>query len=53
MYLVDDFEKTVKELTDKGVEVLLKANFPGGRSIAYVDLGAANIVIELGQKPKA
>ena len=51
MCQVDDVEATVKELTDKGVEVLLDARFPGGNGIAYVDLGF-NIVIELGQKRK-
>jgi hypothetical protein len=32
------------------VEVLLRAKFPGGRGVAYVDLGVSNIVIELSQK---
>lgn len=50
MYQVDNLEDTVKELTDKGVEVLLKAKFPGGGGVAYVDLGVSNIVIELSQK---
>ncbi|UCC18015.1 MAG: VOC family protein [Dehalococcoidales bacterium] len=50
MYQVDNLEETVKELTDKGVEVLLRAKFPGGRGVAYVDLGVSNIVIELSQK---
>lgn len=50
MYQVDNLEETVKELTDKGVEVLLRAKFPGGRGVAYVDLGVSNLVIELSQK---
>jgi methylmalonyl-CoA/ethylmalonyl-CoA epimerase len=50
MYQVDNLEETVKELTEKGVEILLDAKFPGGHGIAYIDLGAANIVIELSQK---
>ena len=50
MYQVDNLEETVKELTDKGVEVLLRAKFPGGGGVAYVDLGVSNIVIELSQK---
>ena len=53
MYQVDNLEETVKELTDKGVEVLLRAKFPGGPGVAYVDLGVANIVIELSQKRKS
>ena len=50
MYQVDNLEETVKELTDKGVEVLLRAKFPGGGGVAYIDLGVSNIVIELSQK---
>ena len=50
MYQVDNLEKTVKELIDKGVEVLLRAKFPDGGGVAYVDLGVSNIVIELSQK---
>lgn len=50
MCMVDNLKETVKQLTDKGVEVLLAAKFPGGGEIAYVDLGVGNIVIELGQK---
>lgn len=52
MYQVDNLEETVKKLTDKGVEVLLRAKFPGGGGVAYVDLGVGNIVIELSQKRK-
>ena len=50
MYQVDNLEETVKELTGKGVEVLLRAKFPRGGGVAYVDLGVSNIVIELSQK---
>ncbi len=50
MYQVDNLEETVKELTDRGVEVLLRAKFPGGRGVAYVDTGVSNIVIEFSQK---
>ncbi len=50
MYQVDNLEETVKELTDKGVEVLLRAKFPGGGGVAYIDLGVSNIVVELSQK---
>ncbi len=50
MYQVDNLEDTVKKLTDKGVEVLLRAKFPGGGGVAYLDLGVSNIVIELSQK---
>ena len=51
MCMVDDLEKTVNELTEKGVEILLDARGPHG-GIVYVDLGVANIVIEIGEKRK-
>jgi len=50
MFAVDDFEKELDRLTKQGVEVLLRAKFPGGSGVAYLDLGAANFVIELVQK---
>ncbi|NLE08157.1 MAG: hypothetical protein GX631_02730 [Dehalococcoidales bacterium] len=52
MYLVDDLSETVNALTAKGVEILLDARSPEGKGIVYVDLGAANIVFEIGEKPK-
>ena len=50
MFAVDDFEKEVDRLTKQGVEVLLRTKFPGGSGVAYLDLGAANFVVELVQK---
>jgi methylmalonyl-CoA/ethylmalonyl-CoA epimerase len=50
MFAVDDFEKELDRLTKQGVEVLLRAKFPGGSGVACLDLGAANFVIELVQK---
>lgn len=52
MCQVENLGETVKELTDKGVEILLDARGPDGKGIVYVDLGAANIVIEIGEKRK-
>jgi methylmalonyl-CoA/ethylmalonyl-CoA epimerase len=52
MFAVDDFAKEVKALTEKGAEIVLQAKMPGGRQIAYVDLKAADIVVELVQKQK-
>ncbi len=49
MFGVDDFEKEVASLTEKGAEVVLKANMPGGRRIAYVDLNVGGILVELVQ----
>ena len=40
MYQVDNLEETVARLKEKGVEVLLRAKFPGGGGVAYMDLGA-------------
>ncbi len=50
MFAVDDLEKTIAHLEEKGVTVLLRAKFPGGRGVAYMDFGAGNIVVELSQK---
>lgn len=50
MFAVDDFGETVARLTEKGASELLRAKFPGGGGVAYIDLGAGNIVVELVQK---
>lgn len=50
MIAVDDLEKEIKRLTDKGCTVLLDARFPGGGHIAYIDLNAGGIIVELAQK---
>jgi methylmalonyl-CoA/ethylmalonyl-CoA epimerase len=50
MFAVDDFEKTVTQLTEKGATILLRAKFPGGGGVAYVDLGIGGIIFELVQK---
>lgn len=47
---VEDVEKEVAKLTAKGATVLLRAKFPGGRGVAYMDLGAGGLVIELIQR---
>ena len=50
MFAVDDFDKEVAELTARGCEVVLNANMPNGRRIAYVDLKAGGLFVELVQK---
>jgi methylmalonyl-CoA/ethylmalonyl-CoA epimerase len=50
MFAVDDFEREVEALTKKGADVVLKARMPGGRTIAYLDLDAGGLVVELVQK---
>ena len=44
---VEDLDGTVERLSAQGVTELLKARFPGGRKATYLDLGAANFIIEL------
>ena len=44
---VPDVQKEVDKLTKEGVEVLLRAKFPGRGGVAYCDLGASNIIVEL------
>jgi methylmalonyl-CoA/ethylmalonyl-CoA epimerase len=50
MFAVDDFDKEVARLTKKGAVELLRAKFPGGRGVAYLDLNVGGIIIELIQK---
>lgn len=47
---VEDVEKEIAKLTSKGATVLLRAKFPGGRGVAYMDLGAGGLIIELIQR---
>ena len=47
---VEDVQKEVEKLTGKGASVLLRAKFPGGRGVAYMDLGAGGLIIELIQR---
>lgn len=50
MVVVDDIEKEIKRLTDKGCTVLLDIRMPGGRHGAYIDLNAGGIILEMFQK---
>lgn len=50
MIAVDDVEKELKRLTDKGCTILLDIHMPGGRHGAYVDLHAGGIIVEMFQK---
>ena len=47
---VDDIEREIKRLTDKGCTVLLDIHMPGGRHGAYIDLNAGGIILEMFQK---
>ena len=50
MVTVDDIEKEIKRLTDKGCTVLLDIRMPGGLHGAYIDLHAGGIILEMFQK---
>jgi methylmalonyl-CoA/ethylmalonyl-CoA epimerase len=50
MVTVDDIEKELKRLTDKGCTILLDIRMPGGRHGAYVDLHAGGIIVEMFQR---
>jgi hypothetical protein len=50
MVAVDDIEKEIKRLTDKGCTLLLDIRMPGGIHGAYIDLHAGGIIVEMFQK---
>jgi methylmalonyl-CoA/ethylmalonyl-CoA epimerase len=50
--VVDDIEKEIDRLTKLGVSVLLRAKRPEGGGIAYLDLDAGGLIVELVQKKK-
>ena len=47
---VEDVQKEVDKLTSQGADVLLRAKFPGGGGVAYMDLAAGGLIIELIQR---
>lgn len=49
---VEGLQDNVDKLTKQGVEVLLRAKFPGGGGVAYCDLGVGNIIVELIEETK-
>lgn len=48
-FMVKDLEGAVKDLTAEGSEVLLTSAFPNGGGVAYLDLNAADLIVELVQ----
>lgn len=51
MFSVKDFDKETARLTKEGAVELLRAKFPGGPELAYLDLNVGGIIVELvGQK---
>lgn len=48
-FIVNNLEKDVKRLTAKGSSILLTSQFKGGGGVAYLDLDAAGLIVELVQ----
>jgi methylmalonyl-CoA/ethylmalonyl-CoA epimerase len=48
-FMVDNLEEDVKHLTAEGSRVILTSQFKGGGGVAYLDLDAAGLVVELVQ----
>jgi methylmalonyl-CoA/ethylmalonyl-CoA epimerase len=48
-FIVDNLEEEVKRLTAKGSVVILTSEFKGGGGVAYLDLDAAGLIVELVQ----
>ncbi len=51
-FFVDDLENSVKNLTAEGSSVMLTSQFKGGGGVAYLDLDAAGLIVELVQPGK-
>jgi len=48
-FIVDNLEADVKRLTGEGSSILLTSQFKGGGGVAYLDLDAAGLIVELVQ----
>jgi catechol 2,3-dioxygenase-like lactoylglutathione lyase family enzyme len=48
-FFVDNLEQDVKHLTAEGSSILLTSQFKGGGGVAYLDLDAAGLIVELVQ----
>lgn len=48
-FIVDNLEEAVKHLTAEGSSILLTSQFKGGGGVAYLDLNAADLIVELVQ----
>ena len=48
-FFVDNLEEDVKRLTAEGADILLTSQFKGGGGVAYLDLDAAGLIVELVQ----
>lgn len=47
---VDDVQKAADTLAGQGADVLMRAKFPGGGGVAYMDLNAGGLIVELIQR---
>lgn len=48
-FRVEDLSAAVSDLTAAGSEVMLTSRFPNGGGVAYLDLNAADLIVELVQ----
>jgi catechol 2,3-dioxygenase-like lactoylglutathione lyase family enzyme len=48
-FMVDNLEEDVQRLTAEGSSILLTSQFKGGGGVAYLDLDAAGLIVELVQ----
>lgn len=48
-FMVDNLEEDIKRLTAEGSSILLTSQFKGGGGVAYLDLDAAGLIVELVQ----
>ena len=48
-FFVDNLEQDIKSLTAKGSGVILRSHFKNGGGVAYLDLAAAGLIVELVQ----
>ena len=51
-FIVEDLAGNVKDLTEQGSEIMLTSEFKGGGGVAYLDLDAAGLIVELVQPGK-
>jgi methylmalonyl-CoA/ethylmalonyl-CoA epimerase len=51
-FFVDNLAESVKDLTAEGSTVVLTSEFKGGGGVAYLDLDAAGLIVELVQPGK-
>ena len=48
-FIVDNLEEDINHLTAEGSSILLTSQFKGGGGVAYLDLDAAGLIVELVQ----